>query len=534
MTFCDRLRAKTGTLTSMRRALLSATTLALAASHLSACDDQRTPTDASSSDAPPLDAALPDAPGLDAPFPDAFVAPMADAYSVDAPSEMRLASGVTIDGLALFQGVRVQLAASGAVSSSRNAPVVAARAAIVRAYLSATTYPRTVQGELEVREGARVVGVHTASVTLTSASSDGAPSSVLAFDVPASEVTPTASIAVRLVDPSGESPGASHPARLPRDGTPLPLQAQDDARGLHLVLVPFRWDSDGSHRLPDVSEAWQARVRALLTSLYPIVDLQIDVHEPVPWSGGLTWGGSVDFGAINAELIDLRVADGASPRAYYYGVVAPDVSLAAYCGRSCVTGQSYVADSPGDASYRVGSGADFGTENSAWTLAHEVGHELGRYHAPCSTSGADADYPYRGGDIGVWGLDQRSRTFLAPGDTTDFMGYCDPQWISDYTWSAIFDRTLAVSALALSTPPSPALLVRLVDGHAIVIGTRTLPLPHAHQTTPFVFLDAAGHTRLRGEAPTVLQSHTTERLVVMPRAPSDATQLLVDGIAVPL
>jgi hypothetical protein len=490
----------------MRRPRLSAPTLTLAASTftlaLGGCDGELMnagddDANIASIDVALPDAALPDAPGLDAPFPDARIAPTPDAFRFDTPSEMRLAAGVSIEGLALFQGVRVELATGGAVSSARNAPVVASRNAIVRAYLTATTYPRSVQGELEVRDGARVVGVHTATVTLSAASSDANASSVLAFDVPASELTPTSSIAVRLVE-----------------------------------LVPFRWDSDGSQRLPDVSEAWQARVRALLTSLYPIVDLQIDVHAPVPWRGGLTWGGSVDFGAINSELIDLRAADGASPRAYYYGVVAPAATFSAYCGRSCVTGQSYVADSPGDASFRVGSGAAFGTENSAGTLAHEIGHQYGRYHAPCSTSGADRDYPYRGGDIGVWGLDQRTRTFLAPGETTDFMGYCDPQWISDYTWSAIFDRTLAVSALPLSAAPAPALLVRLVEGRAIVVGTRTLPAPHTHQTTPFAYVNAAGDTLLRGDAPTVLQSHTTERLVVMPAAPEGAVRVSLDGIDV--
>lgn len=480
------------------------------------------------------DAALPDAPGLDARFPDAFVTAPVDAFSVDAPSEMRLATGVTIEGLALFQGVRVELARAGVVSTTRNAPVVALRSAVVRAYLSATTYPRAVQGELEVRDGSRVVGVHTASATIARASTDADPASVLAFDVPATELTPTATFSVRLVDPLGESPGTTHPARLPRDGSPLAVRAQDDARGLHLVLVPLRWDSDGSRRLPDVSEAWQARVRALLTSLYPIADLQIDVHEVVPWSGGLTFTGNVNFGAINSRLMDLRNEDGASPRAYYYGVVAPDVSFSAYCGGSCVTGQSYVADDPSDGDYRVGSGANFGTENSAWTLAHEVGHEFGRYHAPCSTSGADSDYPYAGGDIGVWGFDARTRTFHAPDDTTDFMGYCDPQWISDYTWSAMFDRTLAVSALALSLPPENRVVVRLVDGEGILVGTRALRAPHTHETTPFVYLNAAGHTLLEGHAPTVLQSHSTERLVVLPNAPRHAVSVRVGGVDVAL
>lgn len=478
------------------------------------------------------DAALHDAPGLDARFPDAFTAGPVDAFI--APSEMRLATGVTIEGLALFQGVRVELARAGTVTTTRNAPVVALRDAVVRAYLSAATYPRAVQGELEVREGGRVVAIHRASATLARASTDADAASVLSFDVPAAELTPSATFSVRVTDPMGESPGATHPARLPRDGSPLAVRAQDDGRGLHLVLVPLRWDSDGSRRLPDVSEAWVTRVRALLTSLYPIADLQIDVHEVVPWSGGLTFTGNVNFGAINARLIDLRQEDGASPRAYYYGVVAPDVSFSAYCGGSCVTGQSYVADEPGDGDYRVGSGANFGTENSAWTLAHEVGHQFGRYHAPCSTSGADRDYPYPDGEIGVWGFDARTRTFHAPTETTDYMGYCDPQWISDYTWSAMFERTLAVSALPLTLPPQSRVLVRLVDGEAVLVGTRTLQPPHTHETTPFVYLNAAGEAQGAGDAPTVLQSHSTERLVVLPAAPSGATQVRLDGIDVAL
>jgi hypothetical protein len=369
----------------------------------------------------------------------------------DAPiGPIVLAEGVTLEGLSLFQGVRVGLAEGGVIDTTPNAPILAARDAVVRAYARTTTR-REITAELEVSDGARIVAVHRDTITLDGASSDALPSSVLSFDLPATEVTETTRIAVRLIDPTGTpAPSTAHPARLPRDGSGLPLGAMDDGEGLDLVLVPLRYDTDGSRRLPDTSDAWLGQLRGLLTSLYPLVDVQITVREPVPWTRGLTFTGNVDFGAVNAMLRDLRDTDRARPGSYYYAIVAPDDTFSAYCGGSCVTGQSYVVDAPEDDNFRVGSGVDFGTEDSAWTAAHEIGHEFGRYHAPCDTSGADVDYPYAGGAIGVWGYDPRSRTFLPP-TTTDFMGYCDPQWISDYTWSAMFTRNLAVTPLSSSS-----------------------------------------------------------------------------------
>jgi hypothetical protein len=510
----------------MRRALPIALALTLPAC---ACE---TPADPDAS-VERLDAALPDAPGLDAPFLDDAYAPGTDAASgPDAASERRLASGVTLEGLALFQGVRVELAAGGASASARNAPIVAQRDAIVRAYVSATSYPRSLRGELEVREGARVVAVHAASATVARASTDADPTSVLAFELPAAEITPTASLSVRLVDAAGESPGASHPAQLPRDGSALPLAAEDDGEGLHLVLVPLAWNSDGSGRLPDVSDGWLMRVRALLTSLYPLTDVRIDVHDPVPWSGGLTWSGSVDFGDVNAMLIDLRETDRAPAGAYYYALAAPEADFDSYCGRSCVTGQSYVVDDPADSDFRVGSGVGFGTEDSAWTLAHELGHEHGRYHAPCDTSGADSDYPYAGAELGVWGYDRRSGTFFEPSSSTDFMGYCEPQWTSDYTWRALFERTVAVSALAL--PRRDVVLVRVRGGVPLLVGRRALRTPRTRETTPFAYLDARGRVLVRGLAPTVRQSHDDERVVVLPAAPALAARAELDGVELDL
>jgi hypothetical protein len=458
----------------------------------------------------------------------------------DAPiGPIVLAEGVTLEGLALFQGVRVGLAEGGVIDTTPNAPILAARDAVVRAYARTTTR-REITAELEVTDGARIVAVHRDTITLDGASSDALPSSVLSFDLPATEVTETTRIAVRLIDPTGTpAPSTAHPARLPRDGSGLPLGAMDDGEGLDLVLVPLRYDTDGSRRLPDTSDAWLGQLRGLLTSLYPLVDVQITVREPVPWTRGLTFTGNVDFGAINAMLRDLRDTDRARPGSYYYAIVAPDDTFSAYCGGSCVTGQSYVVDAPEDDNFRVGSGVDFGTEDSAWTAAHEIGHEFGRYHAPCDTSGADVDYPYAGGAIGVWGYDPRSRTFLPP-TTTDFMGYCDPQWISDYTWSAMFTRNLAVTPLSSSSSGrsaarTPMLLVR-TGGEAgtVMVGVRTVRPPRTAATRFYRYLDARGRVLAFGSAPALSSSHTSELLVSLPTPPLGAALLELDGDAISL
>ncbi|RYE89404.1 MAG: hypothetical protein EOO75_11860, partial [Myxococcales bacterium] len=133
---------------------------------------------------------------------------------------------------------------------------------------------------------------------------------------------------------------------------------------------------------------------------------------------------------------------------YYYALISPDTSLGAYCGSSCVTGQSFVVDDVDDGDIRVGSGMGFGTESSAWTLVHELGHIHGRSHAPCSTSSYDDDYPYSDGGTGVWGYDRRTQDLLDPDDHADVMGYCDPTWISDYTYRAFFDRVQALGKLS--------------------------------------------------------------------------------------
>jgi len=71
-------------------------------------------------------------------------------------------------------------------------------------------------------------------------------------------------------------------------------------------------------------------------------------------------------------------------------------------------------------------------------IAHELGHNWGRSHAPCGTPDPDPNYPYAGGSIGGWGFDPRTGERLDPSETKDLMGYCFQNvWISDYTYGGV-------------------------------------------------------------------------------------------------
>jgi hypothetical protein len=82
-------------------------------------------------------------------------------------------------------------------------------------------------------------------------------------------------------------------------------------------------------------------------------------------------------------------------------------------------------------------------------MVHEVGHAHGREHSPCGLGGGDYDvgYPYTDAVIGTWGYDDVNEVLLDPTTYYDFMSYCSPTWVSDYTYNALYDRVVAVNAL---------------------------------------------------------------------------------------
>lgn len=468
-------------------------------------------------------------PAADSTANDAVAAP-------DAPAaNPALARDLAVSEVAIFQGVRVGLFSNDALVSNRNAPLVAGRAAAVRAYVApaAGFTARNVTAELLWEESPGAVTALRETRMISAASRESDPNSVFTFQVDAARVRSTSRWSIRLLDPSGAAPAAASPARAPRDGALAPLAPSNAPGAVRVTLVPVRWTRDGSNRLPDTSAEQLQRMRSLLVALYPITAVEFTVHAPIDF-GTTTFTGNVNFGSLNGVLETLRDREMPADDVYYYALVAPDVSRAAYCGRSCVTGQSYVVSDITDATIRVGSGVGFTGDDTAWTFAHELGHLFGREHAPCSTSGADARYPYRGAALGVWGWDARDNTFFDPTMTTDFMGYCDPQWLSDYTYRALYERasTLRPGPMALTSDEGNPLVhvATLFDDGALRYSHSRRPkaLPRGSATLQARYFDASATLLGTGAASLVALADgepSTRANVFVPDAFSSATHV---------
>jgi len=102
----------------------------------------------------------------------------------------------------------------------------------------------------------------------------------------------------------------------------------------------------------------------------------------------------------------------------------------------------------------VGSRAAVGLDvkgQASQLAAHEIGHNLGMWHTPCGgPASPDPNFPYADGTIGQYGLDVATGTLYPPG-TKDVMGYCDPKWISDYTYKKLFTEQVQSGAAAVQS-----------------------------------------------------------------------------------
>jgi hypothetical protein len=479
---------------------------------------------------PPLDDAAIDAAVLDAALFDG--GPPGDADTpVDAGRDSgppgALVAELEVDRVDAFQAVAIPLVEDGVEVAGPRA-IVAGRDVLFRVHAIARAgwSARSVAAVVTI-DGERFVDARTPSLP----ADDARPDSVFSIRVPGRAIGPSARFSVRLEETSGGGSDVAH-ARFPRDGSTAALGAQTTTP-LHLVLVPFRYDTDGSGRLPDTSEAQLARMRAELTSRFPYADVTIEVHDVVPWAWATRFNNNVDWGDVNQTLIELRDEEGAPEHEYWYGLMSPHGTRSSYCASTfggCVTGQSYVATVDGT---RVGSGVGFGDLDTIGTLAHELGHLHGRFHAPCGTSGTDDDYPYADGSIGVWGWDPRDGSFLDPEDHSDLLGYCEPQWVSDYTWNAMFERQANIRAeyaLRFETPRAHRFVTIGPEGTRDTV-RRVRRLPGLRLRG--VALDAEGLPVARVDVGKLELAHGGE-LVYVFEPPTNAVELVVDGRTIAL
>ncbi|MCC7052782.1 MAG: hypothetical protein IT355_05905 [Gemmatimonadaceae bacterium] len=235
----------------------------------------------------------------------------------------------------------------------------------------------------------------------------------------------------------------------------LPVSAPERLRVISLPPIRLRLvpvvlaRHDSAAGVVDAANA-ELYVR-LARQLFPDSAFTVTVGAPVvtaAFFGAPPGGGDRGFwDAVLADVDRARTASGPSDE-FWYGVLSwPRGYRSAVYG-----GFGFIPAAPASTGEASRSGAGFGIgENidaqfAQQTLAHELGHNLGRSHTPgCGTvAPIDSLYPSGDGAIGGFGHDVWSwangvtRGAQAVGSATpDVMTYCALRWIGPYTHTAV-------------------------------------------------------------------------------------------------
>ena len=356
------------------------------------------------------------------------------------------AANLTLQQIAVYQSVKIPIMTNGAevATASRNSAVVAGRDTLFRIFvtLGSGWTVRDLSARLTLTPSGGQATQYYAKQTVSASSTDASLATTFQVLVPASAMTGAMTYSLAVVE-CGTQSGTAGTARFPASGD-ADLGVKTTG-GLKITVVPIQVGT----LLPDTSQATLDLYASQMAAMYPINAIALTV------GGTITTTSPVDWTTMLDQVRAKRAQDAPSADAYYFGLVKPANTLRAYCQTSCTSGIGYVVTKASQASTRAAVGVAFADSPSTLTMAHEVGHNHGRQHSPCSLkgetiSGVYPNYPYANGLLGSWGWDCRTQTLFDPSKATDIMGYCTNQWMSDYTYAGIATRVAAVNG-----QPSP-------------------------------------------------------------------------------
>lgn len=430
---------------------------------------------------------------------------------------------IVLRSLSVSQSLEIELMADGvAVPPAKRAlPLISGKRALLRAFVDVSErfVARSLLGVLDIESAGRAHSV-VSERTITQDSTRDDLASTFVFPLAIEDLAPDTTYRVRVLEtdttPLARFPESGYAALGPQQLPPF-----------RLVLVPFLSNGVG----PRTSEAELSMLRRRLVSLYPSRDVEISVASPVSLgyavdADGAGWDDALDL------IYDLRLKAAPAHDVFYYGLLAPAGGLDAYCPDSCILGYSLVAsETDADERGAIGLGVfqdGSGGNDSEETAAHELGHALGREHAPCGISDPgdiDSSWPedaaHKNAQIGAYGYDFELGRLVKPKPAKDVMSYCTPAWVSDYTYLGIFERLQAIAAegVALrSVQAAQALRVARIGrmGESRWLGARSKVGVVSRESA--ALLDASGNVVARAPARFSRVDHGRGGYVWLPEA----------------
>ena len=447
-----------------------------------------------------------------------------------------LAAELDISRVTINQGVEIELMDDGD-EGDRNGPVISGRDGLVRIYVERQSgwENRKIRGVLTLLNGDEVVDTFDRERTVDSDSHEGDVDSTINIKVDGDDLEAGLDFQVSIHEVDGGT-GDVGRARWPSEGGE-DLDAENAGGPLRVMLVPIQYNADGSNRVPDTSDTQIDYYRDWITRLYPTHELDFEVEDAVAWGYAISpWGEG--WGDLLNYMINYRQSQGYGDDVYVYGVFDPASSFAGYCYEGCILGLSLLVNSASESWMRVSIGVGFFGEESALTLAHEVGHAHGREHAPCGVDDPDLNYPYDDARLGVAGWDIIDEELIEDDHAFDIMSYCDPSWISDYNYEALYERMQDVSAMARMTGVEPSSWSKaLVDADGNLRpadGKVRVVLPPQGEIRQADLLNADGELLDRVEARFYPFSHLGGGLLLYPEPGHGVSSLRVDGTSLDL
>ena len=225
-----------------------------------------------------------------------------------------------------------------------------------------------------------------------------------------------------------------------------------DVPPLRIRVVSFRHQGGNPVREFEPRALDHEMFASWLRRAFPVANVNI---SRVTTDAARVWPFSaIDINAQLTAMRNLDVASGGDPLTHYIGMVADGGGRTFMRGRASaiptVSDPSAVASAPvGAAMYPWDTDGSYGD----WYASHELAHTFGRTHlgTACGDSPGDPDYPFpegalSGADDAFVGVDVGDSALGLPmriyrgSSARDVMSYCDPIWMSSYTYDAIRQR----------------------------------------------------------------------------------------------
>ena len=320
-------------------------------------------------------------------------------------------------------------------------PLVAGEEALLRVFAVAPaaagdTIPRVratffVDGEeaevVEIPRGTSIVGDQVNEGSLNASAN---------MVIPASVIQPGLEMVVEIDPDQTVAPELGVTQRIPATGRmAVDVRAMPD---LEFTLIPFLWSENPDSAILDLTGDLSPGDPLLrdIRDLLPVAEIDLNIHDPVMTNSNNAFSMLEQTGAI-------RAAEGGT--GYFMGTLSGSVTGGA-------VGVAYV---PGWTSFSIPDSS---------VMAHELGHNLSLWHAPCGGAGGpDISFPQSDGTIGAWGYDFSTGSLVDP-SVRDLMSYCDPTWVSEFYFTNSLRHRLLWETAERSIRPTAPTLSLLVTG----------------------------------------------------------------------